>query len=179
MEHLLLIKGAWILDVIFFVVIALGILIGVARGFVKGICKLAGTFFAVGFAVSFCVPLKNSLESWFGLTTALGNAIKSAKIAGWLSIAISFVALVIVIKLGAWLLGKAGSALVGRSAFLKTVDRFLGGLLGIVKALLVLFILLAIFKWISIPSVNTFIGSSSIVGRIYNSAWFTRAVRLP
>lgn len=177
--NLLAASGAWVLDVVFFALIALGTLFGVWRGFLKGICKLAGTIFAVGFAFFFCFPMKNSLESTFGLTTALENALGSATAAGWIAVAISFVSLVIIIKLGAWIVGKIGTSIIDRFAPLRTVNRFLGGLLGIAKALLIILIILAIFRWINVASINEFIASSSVVGKIYDSSWFITAFRLP
>lgn len=168
-------SGAWTLDVIFFVILALGLLLGVWRGFVKGICKLAGTIFAVVFAFAFCVPMKNQLDAWFGLTEALGGTTLS----GWLSVVISYIALVVVIKLGAWFVGKIGSALVGKSGFIKVIDKILGGLLGAAKALLFILLLLAFFKWIGVGAVDDFIYESSIVKQIYFSEWFMRAFNLP
>lgn len=173
--NLLAATGSWVLDVIFFAVLLLGMLFGVWRGFVKGICKLAGTIFAVVFAFTFCVPMKNSLDSWFGLTAALGGTTLS----GWISVVISFIVLVVLIKLGAWLIGKVGSVLVEKFAPLKVVNKILGGLLGLAKAMLLIFILLAILKWIDAAAVNEFIAQSAVVSRIYFSEWFMHAFHLP
>ena len=51
----------WALDLIFFLILLLGLVLGSWRGFVKGICKLAGTIFAIVVAVTFCNPFKNAL----------------------------------------------------------------------------------------------------------------------
>ncbi len=177
--NFLAVSGAWSLDIIFFVLILLGLLLGTWRGFVKGIVKLAGTFFAIIVAVGFCVPMENSLEKSFGMTTAIAKGIGNATVAGWLGVAISFVALVILVKLGAWLIGKLGTSLVERFAPLRVVNRILGALLGLVKALIIIFILLAIFKWLSIDAVNTFIRSSYVVKHIYDWKWFEWAMHIP
>ena len=66
-------SSAWILDVVFFVILLLGLLLGTWRGFIKGVCKLAGTIFALFVAFTFCNPFKNTLENWFGMTTAIAN----------------------------------------------------------------------------------------------------------
>lgn len=173
--NLLAASGSWVLDVIFFVILLLGMLFGVWRGFVKGICKLAGTIFSIIFAFTFCIPMKNALDSWFGLTSAMGGTTA----AGWGAVVISFVLLVILIKLGAWLIGKLGTALVDRFGPVRVINKMLGGVLGLVKALLFIFILLAIFKWIGAQGINTFIENSAVVGKIYTSPWFTGAFHLP
>ena len=65
----------WALDVIFFLILLLGLVLGSWRGFVKGICKLAGTIFAIVVAVTFCNPFKNALESWFGMTSLFASGV--------------------------------------------------------------------------------------------------------
>ena len=173
----LLAAGAWVLDVVFFAIIALGILGGVALGFLRGVCKIAGTIFSVALSVAFCVPFKNDLERWFGLQSALANSIGSALAASWISTIISFLVLGVVIRLLAWLLGHVGTAIVEKSEAMKTVNRFLGGLLGLVGAAAVIFLLLAIFFWISAPSIDAYICDSTIVGAIYQWDGFQFAAR--
>lgn len=173
--NLLAETGNWIPDVVFFAILFLGLLFGVMRGFVKGICKLAGTIFAIVFGVAFCMPMKNSLDSTFGLTEALGGT----TVAGWISVVISFIALVVIIKFGAWLVGKLGSALIDKAKPIKVVDKILGGLLGLAKALLVIFILLAILKWIGAEAIDEFIAQTTVLKGIYNSEWFATAFTLP
>lgn len=173
--NLLAATGSWVLDVVFFALLLLGMLFGVWRGFVKGICKLAGTIFSVIFAFTFCIPMKNALDSWFGLTSAMGGTTA----AGWGAVVISFVALVILIKLGAWLIGKVGTFLVEKFAPIKVVNKVLGGILGLAKALLFVFIILAVLKWIDAAAVDNFIGNSAVVSRIYFSDWFIKAFHLP
>ncbi len=173
--NILAAAGSWTLDVVFFALLILGMFFGVWRGFIKGICKLAGTIFSVIFAFTFCLPMKNQLDSWFGLTSAMGGTAA----AGWGAVVISFVALVILIKLGAWLVGKLGTFLVNKFGPVKVINKVLGGLLGLVKALLVIFILLAIFKWIGADGIDNFISDSAVVGKIYSSDWFIKAFHVP
>lgn len=173
--NLLAVSGGLVLDIVFFALIALGLILGACRGFVKGICKLAGTLFAVFFAVTFCIPMKNQLDTWFGLTKALGGTTA----AGWGAIVISFVILVVLIKIGAWLVGKLGTKLVDKSVVAKGINHVLGAVLGVAKALLVIFIILAILKWIGLESIDSFIDGSAVVGKLYSSSWFINAFHLP
>ena len=114
-------SSAWILDVVFFVILLLGLLLGTWRGFIKGVCKLAGTIFALFVAFTFCNPFKNTLENWFGMTTAIANGMGGTDVAvtaaSWLSIAIAFVLLFVIVKLLSWILGKVGTAAAERSVF--------------------------------------------------------------
>lgn len=173
----LLAAGAWVLDVVFFAVLFIGIMLGVASGFLRCVCKIAGTIFSIALAVSFCVPFKNDLESWFGLQTALTNAIGNAKAASWLSVAIAFIALAVLIRLGAWILGHVGTSLIDKSKAMRTMNRFLGGIMGLVGAAAVIFLLLAIMFWISAPGVDSFISQSTVVGAIYRWDYFRYAAR--
>ena len=170
--NLLALNGAVWLDVAFFVILLLGALIGTWRGFIKGVCKLAGTFFSLFVAVTFCNAFKNTLESWFGLTSALANAFGGTQTgitaAGWVSIAISFVALFILVKLLSWLLGQVGTSLVERFSVCKKINRFLGTILGLVEGAILIFLLLTICYWIPSESLHAYIGQSTIVGAIFN-----------
>lgn len=170
----LLASYAWIADLVFILLLVAGILLGAWRGFVAGVCKLAGTIVAVLIALSFCNVFKNSLESWFGLTTALTGAV-GEKFAGWISIAISFAVLFAVVKLTVWLLEKLGSGLIERSQVFSKINRFLGGLLGLAEAAVVIFLILSICYWIDVEAVNTFLSESTIVSAIYNWEWFVWA----
>ncbi len=162
----LLASSAWALDVAFIVIIVLGILLGTWGGFIKGVCKLAGTLFAVFVAFTFCNAFKNTLENAFGLTSALANSV-GATVANWLSIVIAFVALFLIVKLGSWLLGLIGTALVDKIGVFRYINRILGGVLGLAEALILVFLLLTICYWINVDAVNQFIAQSSIVKAIY------------
>lgn len=164
-------SSAWILDVVFFVILLLGLLLGTWRGFIKGVCKLAGTIFALFVAFTFCNPFKNTLENWFGMTTAIANGMGGTDVAvtaaSWLSIAIAFVLLFVIVKLLSWILGKVGTSAAERSDFFGKINRLLGGILGLAEGLILIFLLLTICYWIPSESLHAFIGESSVVGRIF------------
>ena len=96
-------------------------------------------------------------------------------VAKWIGIAISFVLLIIIMKLGTWLLGKLLTAIVDRILVVGTMNMVLGGLLGLFKALILLFILFMILSWIPSDSMHNFIAESGVVGKIYVSDWFDNA----
>ena len=168
--------GDWIFDAVFFVLLLLGMLIGCWRGFVKGVCKLAGTIFALFVAVTCCNAFKNSLESWFGMTSAIAKGFGATDAAytaaSWVSVAIAFVLLFLLVKVLSWLLGNVGKGLVERSKALTTVDRILGALLGLLQAVLLIFLLLTICYWIPSESLHESIRQGGVVGAIYDWKWF-------
>lgn len=169
----LLAAGSWALDVAFFVILFVGIFIGVMRGFVAGICKLAGKIFSVAVAVVFCVSFSETLEGWFGTTTALNHAIGGKLPFGqWIMVALCFIALFLIVYFGAKLVGAVGTSLVNKFAPCRIINRVLGGLLGGFKALILIFALLAICLWIPSESMHAFISSSGVVGKIFASDWF-------
>lgn len=96
-------------------------------------------------------------------------------LAKWISIAISFVLLVVIIKLAAVLLDKCLSGLVEKLTPFRVVNQLLGAILGLVKAAVVLFLVLAICSWLPIDGLHNFLASSTIVGPIYSSEWFNAA----
>lgn len=172
-------SAGMVLDIVFFVVILIGLVIGCVRGFVRSVCKFGGTILAIVLAFSMCTPLQASLESTFGLTTAIANGVGNETVAGWLSIAICFVGLLVLTKLAAWLIGKLARALVGKSAALGVVDHILGGIMGLCEALLFILLLLTVLHWINVDIVNDFIQTSVVVKSIYTSTWFIEATNLP
>lgn len=175
----LLSNAAISLDIAFFVIIFLGLLFGVIRGFIKSVCKWAGTVVAIFVAFTFCNAFQGALDEWFGLTAALVGAINNEKIAGWIALAISFVILLIGAKLLSWLLGKIGTALVDRIKAFRVINKCFGGLFGLFEALVLIFLLLMICKWISLEAVDNFIAQSSIVSKIYQWDGFDKFWTLP
>ena len=169
--------NGWILDIIFFALLFLGILFGARRGLIKCVCKLAGTLFSIAFAFIFCISFSNALEGWFGMETALAGSVGTT-FASILSIVISFLALVVIIRLGAWLIGKIGTALVEKFGPLGVLNRVLGGLFGLFEAALLIFFLLAVCCWINVGAVNAYIDSSYVVSAIYHWDWFIQAAHL-
>lgn len=233
MENQLLLSGGVILDIVFFVLLVLGLLFGVSRGFVRSICKWAGTLFAVVFALVFCVSFANWLEGAFGMTSAIakgltntfsdpayttpiGTSVSGAEIgstlesmgvswfwvwiiglgfggvevipigttaammigsvlAKWIAIAISFVLLGLLIKIGAAIIGRVLTGVIDRVPVMRTVNKVLGGILGLAQMLLLIFVLLALCSWLPLGAVHEFLSSSTVVGGIYNSEWFAQA----
>lgn len=165
----LLAAGAWSLDVLFFVLLFLGVFFGVRKGFIEGVCKLAGTFFSIFVAVSFCVSFQGTLENAFGWSTALNNAI-APPFGTWIMIAICFIFLLVFVKLGCWLIGLIGTAIANRNTPLKITNMVLGGLLGAFKIFIIIFLVLCIFNWIPSDGFHNWISSSGVVGPIF-SKW--------
>lgn len=99
----------------------------------------------------------------------------SPVIAKWIAIAISFVLLVILLKLATFLADKLFSGVVDSVTPLRIINRTLGGILGLLKGAITVFLLLAICSWLPIDSLHDFIGESGIVGQIFYSDWFRSA----
>ena len=173
----LLVPGAWVMDVLFFILLFLGVFFGVKRGFIAGVFKLAGTFLSIFVAVTFCVSMQASMESMFGATTALNNAI-APPFGQWIMVAISFIFLLVITKLGCWLAGMIGNAIANKSTTLKVINMILGGLLGAFKMFIIIFVVLALFRWIPSNALHNFMSSSAIVGRIFDSQWFINATHM-
>lgn len=171
MTNILAVTGAVAMDIAFFVILLAGTLLGAWRGFARGICKIAGTIFSIIIAVTFCIAFANILEGW-GLTAAIADGVKSSTIGWWLTVAISFVALIIIVRVGAWLLGKLANSVIKKSGPIRTIDRFLGAVLGLAEAFCIFLFLMAVCNWIPSDSLHEFIGSSTVVGAIFNSSWF-------
>ena len=96
-------------------------------------------------------------------------------LAKWFSIAIAFVLLVVLIKLAAVLLDKGLSGLVEKCTPFRVVNQLLGALLGLVKAGIAVFLILAVCSWIPVEGLHTFLSSTVIVGPIFRSDWFAAA----
>ncbi len=173
----LLAAGAWTIDVLFFVLLLVGILLGVRRGFIAGICKLAGTVFSVVVAVAFCVSLQAQLERSFGATSAVNNVV-GAPFGEWIMVVLCFILLFALVKVGCWLLGGIGNSVANGFAPFRIINMFLGGILGAFKFFILFFALLAIFSWIPNESLHAFISSSGVVGKIFDSTWFIDATHL-
>lgn len=96
-------------------------------------------------------------------------------LAKWISIVISFVVLILIVRLGAVLLSKGLGAITSAIAPLRVVDQVLGALLGLAKACVWIFILLLICNWLPIDGLHDYIRSSGVVGAIFDSDWFQAA----
>ena len=75
MLNQLLATNAWVLDLIFFLVLILGTALGAYKGFIAGVCKLAGKWFSLIFAFMFCIAFANFLELCFHMTSAITSGI--------------------------------------------------------------------------------------------------------
>ena len=64
---------AW-LDIAVIAIVVIVALVGMARGLLKSILLLFGTLATLALSIWLAKPFSALLESWFGLTTALGNA---------------------------------------------------------------------------------------------------------
>ncbi len=160
---------AWILDVVFFVVLLIGSLIGAKVGLLKGVCKIAGWVLSILVPFVWCTAFKGALENWFGMVTAIADALNNATLAEWISIAISFVGLFILVRVGTFLLGKLGTVLVNGLKPAAIANQVLGAVLGLVEAFIVAYFLMLVCGWLPIESVHAFIESSTVVGAIYRS----------
>lgn len=78
MSDLLLASAGWVLDVLFFLALLLGIAFGAYRGFVAGVCKLAGKIASLIIAFVFCISFANFLEVCFHMTTGIASGIASS-----------------------------------------------------------------------------------------------------
>lgn len=167
---------SWILDVLFFIILLLGVFLGTKAGFIRSVCKIAGMVFAIIVAFTFANALSAKLEEWFGFTSLMSSGALSVKVAGWISYVICFILLAVLTKLAAWLLGKVGTAIADSVKPFEIINRFAGGLFGLVEALVVIFLVMSIFYWIAnglnVTAINDFISGSGVVGAIYKSDFF-------
>lgn len=99
-------------------------------------------------------------------------------VANWIAIAISFVLLVILVRIGGVIIDKIFSGLVDSLKPLRMINHFLGGILGLLKGGILIFLVLAVCSWISAESIDGYILSSNIVGKLYVSEWFKNATDL-
>ena len=96
-------------------------------------------------------------------------------LAKWITIAISFILLIILIRLAVFFLSKVFDSVIDKFAPLRIVNQFLGAILGFVKAFILIFVILTIFNWLPIASFHAYIQSSGLVGKIFVSNWFQNA----
>ena len=114
-----------------------------------------------------------SVESIPAGTTAA--MLISSVLAKWISIVIAFIALIIILRLGVFLIVKIFGAIRDKAAPVRIADQALGAILGFAKAALLVFVLLMLCDWLPIQALHSFIESSNIVGKIFVSNWFQSA----
>lgn len=127
----------------------------------------------------------NGLAAWLIVRSFAGVALIPAEttpamllgsvLAKWISVAIAFVLLLLIVRLGAWGIQKVFGALKTALAPIRVVDQCLGAVLGLAKALFWIFVLLMVCEWLPFAGLQDFIASSSIVGKIYAKEWFKSA----
>ncbi len=169
--------AGWILDILFFVFLLGGIAMGAHRGLLKYVTKWAGWIFSFVIGFTCAVSFSNVLESWFGLQTKLAES-TGGTLSSILTIVISFFALVLLVRLGALLLGVVGKSMVDKVKIFSIIDKFFGGIVGLALSALSIFFLLAICTWINAEGMNAFINSSYVVGPIYRWDLFIQAAHL-
>lgn len=96
-------------------------------------------------------------------------------LAKWISIAIAFLALLILVRLAAELLSKLLTLVTNALAPLRILNQALGAVLGLAKACVLIFLLLLVCNWLPIEGLHAFISSSTVVGGIFNAEWFKSA----
>ena len=65
---------AW-LDIIIIALVIIIAIVGLARGFLKSLLQLFGTLITLVVSILLARPFAALLENWFGMSTALGNAL--------------------------------------------------------------------------------------------------------
>ena len=172
----LLVSAGLVLDIVFGIILVLGLVFGVKNGFWRGLCALMGTLFSLLLGVMLCRKMQSFIDVTLGLkmTGAIQGALSASlpeevanSLGEWFAIAISFLIIVVLVRFTAWLIGKLGKALTSKSKFFRVIDRLFGGLLGLFQAALFLSFLLSICYWIPWEALHNFINSSSIVSKIY------------
>ncbi len=96
-------------------------------------------------------------------------------LAKWITVAIAFLLLLLLVRLGAWGIQKLFGVIKNALAPLRIVDQVLGAVLGLAKALFWIFVLLLVCNWLPFAGLQSFIASSNIVGKIYTDEWFQSA----
>lgn len=229
MQHTLLIADGWIVDIVFFVILIIGLSVGAKKGFVDGVGKVAAIIISIACAFFFCLSFEVFLEQTFGMTTGIANGLVNALsssderlamdlsgtgleealstvmpnffakiilgiyngepipegttgamllgplLAKWIAIAISFIILLVGVRLIIWLLTKLLNKIIDSVAPLRILNRLLGGILGMVKAILITFVVILVINWLPLTQIHELIESSYVVSKIINSNLFTIA----
>lgn len=120
------------IDLILFILIAIGFVIGLFKGLVRELASLAAIVLGIWGAKIFSVPVTNWLLSAFNL---------SPKIAVAIAYLVVFLAFVLVLLIVAHLIEKLFSAVA-----LGGLNKFFGGLFGAFKYMLIISVLLNVFE---------------------------------
>lgn len=96
-------------------------------------------------------------------------------LAKWITIVISFILLIMLVRLGVFLLTKFFDSVIGNFAPLRIFNQFLGAILGFLKAGVLIFVILTVCSWLPFESFHAYIQSGGLVGKIFLSEWFQNA----
>lgn len=126
------------LDIIILLVLALGLLAGLRSGFIKQVLGIAGLIVAIILAIQFMDPVGSGVGAMLGVQSATTPLI---------GFGVIFLAVQVVVQLLARVLRKAA-----RAMFLGPVDRILGGVIGGLKACLVLSMIFVALASVGLPA---------------------------
>lgn len=96
-------------------------------------------------------------------------------LAKWITIIISFLLLILLVRLGVFFLSKVFDSVIDKFAPLRILNQFLGAILGFLKAGVLIFVILTLFNWLPIATFHAYIESGGLVGKIFVSGWFQNA----
>ncbi len=96
-------------------------------------------------------------------------------IAKWISVAISFVLLFILVKFAVWLVSTLMDEYFDKVKPLRLINRFLGAIFGAFEGFMLIFLALSVCLWIPNDSLHVFLSETTVVGAIFNSEWFIMA----
>lgn len=153
------------------IVIVLVLAAGVARGFSTGVIRQVASF--VGFILAFILSVKLMEPVGTLVVESLGLSARVAPVLG-------FIVVFLAIQAGLFFVVRLVETLVG-ALRLTAVNRLLGGLLGALKAALVLSVLFLVLGVFGVPEEQTRADSSfyAPVAAVLPQAWDFVSARLP
>ncbi len=141
--------------------------------------ELSGTVneetLAIAMPSFFAKIIANSLVGQTLPAGTTGAMLLGGVVAKWIAVVISFLLLIILIKLAVWLTSTLLSRTIEKIIFLRVVNRALGACFGFLSGGMCIFFLLSVCSWLPIPALHSFLSSSGVVGAIFSSAWFQSA----
>lgn len=125
-----------------------------------------------GFIADWIIGAIGEAELAEGTTLAM---LVAPVFAQWTCVAISFVALVIIMKISVLLIGKIFSSIIEKIPGLNALNKILGALLGLFEMAVLLFFVFSLLHWLAIPAVDDYLQTTYIIKHIYFSEWFASA----
>ena len=155
------------LDILIIILLAVAIVRGLMKGAVRQALGLAGTILAVLLALEFMQPIGRAVGDLIGV----GDAFHAA---------VGFIAIFAVVELAVFVLSRALESLL-RLLKLTMVNRAMGGVLGLAKAVLMLSVLFLVLGLFDVPEAESRRSSFLYgpVATIFPSTWEFAAARLP